>query len=203
VLTTAKLRTFDRDTAILVGAALALVPLGIESSRNISSFLVIAGPALSRLLLLVSDWAPQRRRRERYAMNVSVAALASAGCVATVALAWTWPLDRLNWSPVPASVVAQVSSCPGNIYNLYDNGGYLVWFVPGTPVFMDSRQDPFPRELVTAQIQAERTGRYEPLFTKYGVACAAVPPYSRVGKGLARDGWQLAASDGGWRVFRR
>jgi hypothetical protein len=203
VLTIVKLRTFDRDTALLVGSALALVPLAIESSRNISSFLLIAGPALSRLMLLVTDWAPQRRRRERYAINAGVTALASTACVTTIAIAWAHPFARLNWAPVSASVVSQVSSCPGNIYNLYDNGGYLVWFVPGKPVFMDSRQDPFPRELVTAQIDAERTGRYEALFAKYDVACAAVPPYSRVGKGLTRDGWRVTASDDRWRVLRK
>jgi hypothetical protein len=203
VLTLLNIRSLDRDTSVLAGAALALVPLAIESSRNISSFLVIAAPALSRLIPLVSDWAPQRRRRERYAMNAGVAALASAACVGTVALAWTRPLERMNWSPVPASVLVQVSSCPGNIYNLYDNGGYLVWFTPDKPVFMDSRQDPFPRELVTAQIDAERTGQYQTLFAKYDVACAAVPPYSRVGKNLARAGWRVTASDDRWRVLRR
>jgi hypothetical protein len=30
-----------------------------------------------------------------------------------------------------------------------------------------------------------------------------VPPYSRVGKGLTRDGWRVTASDDRWRVLRK
>jgi hypothetical protein len=194
-------RTVDRETAAISGAALALIPLAVESSRNITPFMLVAAPALSRLLPVARSWAPQRRRRERLAFNMGFAVTASAACVAGIAAAWSAPLARLNWAPVPHAVAREVSACRGNIYNLYDNGGYLVWFVPQKPVFMDSRQDPFPVELVSAQIAAERTGEYGALFEKYNVRCAALPPESRVAKALGRAGWQVVSHAPQWVVL--
>lgn len=194
-------RSLDRDTAALSGAALALLPLAIESARNITPFLLVVGPALSRLLPGMVDWAPQRRRRERYAFNATFAVAASAASVAFVAAVWHHPMARLNWTPISEAVVRQVSGCRGNLYNLYDNGGYLVWFAPDKAVFMDSRQDPFPEPLVTAQIAAERTGNYGGLFEHHEVRCAALPPESRVARQLAAHGWLTLAADGRWVVL--
>ena len=194
-------RSLDRDTAALSGAALALLPLAIESARNITPFLLVVGPALSRLLPGMVDWAPQRRRRERYAFNATFAVAASAASVAFVAAVWNHPMARLNWTPISEAVVRQVSGCRGNLYNLYDNCGYLVWFAPDKAVFMDSRQDPFPEPLVTAQIAAERTGNYGGLFEHHEVRCAALPPESRVARQLAAHGWLTLAADGRWVVL--
>ena len=202
-LTARHWRALDRDGAALIGSALALVPLAVESSRNIAPFLICVGPALSRLLPLAVTWMPQRTRRERSAVNLGLAATFSALSIAGIVFAWTKPLDRLNWTPVSGHVVQAVSACPGNLYNLYDNGGYLVWFVPARPVFIDSRQDPFPVELVSAQIAAERTGKYEQLFARYDIQCAALPPESRVAARLAKAGWRVTSADARWLVLLR
>jgi hypothetical protein len=196
-------RSLDVDSAAMAGAALALLPMAIQSSRNVTPFLLVAGPPLSRLLPLVIAWSAQRRRRERHGFNLGFAGASTIACVAVVVIAWMRPLERLNWTPVPTNVARQVSSCRGNLYNLYDNGGYLVWFVPEKPVFMDSRQDPFPVELVSAQISAERTGEYKELFSKYDVRCVAVPPASRVATSLHKDGWRVTFADARWRVLHR
>lgn len=39
-------------------------------------------------------------------------------------------------------------------------------------VFIDSRQDPFPIDLVIEHIEVERTGEYRRMFDRYGIECA-------------------------------
>lgn len=194
-------RAIDREGAILAGAAFALLPLAVSSTRNITPFLLAAAPAIAALLPAgIVRWAP-RARRERPGLNVALLASTGAACLALVAAGWSRPFDRLNWHPISATLARAIGSCPGNLYNLYDNGGYLVWFVPGTPVFIDSRQDPFPVALVADHIQVERSGDYHRLFEGSGIGCAAVPPTSKLVARLQRDGWSTIGADARWVVL--
>jgi hypothetical protein len=195
-------RSLDSDTAMTVGAAIVLLPLAIKSTRNMSSFLLLAGPALSHVIPdAVANWK-LRDRRERPVVNTGLAAVLTVCCALTVMVAWKQPAERLNWTPIPREMASRVAACPGNLYNLYDHGGYLVWFVREKPVFMDSRQDPFPPELVLEQIRIERKGGYEQVFAKYGVGCAVLPPASRLAKQLKRADWRLVYSNAYWDVLQ-
>jgi hypothetical protein len=78
----------------------------------------------------------------------------------------------LGWQPVLPETIAAIRSCPGRLYNRYDEGGYLIWFVRDRKVFIDSRQDPFPEPLVRAHIDLERSGEYQALFARYDIGCA-------------------------------
>jgi hypothetical protein len=201
VLTVRRWRAVDGETATIIGAAVALLPLACKSSRNIAPFLLVAAPALSAL---VADKALAFERRERVARRGLSWALAGATfaiCVSTVLSTWTNPPERLNWRPVPAGVARAIEECPGNLYNQYDNGGYLVWFVPEAPVFIDSRQDPFPPDLVLAHRKVETTGAYRELFDRFGINCAALPAWSPTAQQLLDDGWRATARDKGWIVL--
>ena len=59
--------------------------------------------------------------------------------------------------------------CRGNVYNRYDEGGYLIWFAPGRKVFLDGRQDPYPPSLIKEQARVESSGDFESLFERYDV----------------------------------
>ena len=200
-LALARWRQLDGPQAVLVGASLALLAPALESDRNVSSFLLAAVPALSGL----ARDLPARFARDEPAggtrRHTVLAATISAGCFALIAWTWIRPPARLNWTPVPAAVAAAVEGCSGNLYNQYDNGGYLTWFVPGRPVFIDSRQDPFPSDLVLAHRSAELTGEYRQLFERFQVRCAALPPVSRTAVALRREGWQVLAEDREWVVL--
>ena len=112
------------------------------------------------------------------------------------------PIDRLGWRPIPSAAAAAVSACPGPLYNRYNEGGYLIWFTPRVPVFVDSRQDPYPAGLLSADAKAERTGDYRALFAQYGIGCAALPPTSPVAARLGADGWGDMYRDETWVVLR-
>jgi hypothetical protein len=194
-------RQLDVGTAALLGAALAVLPLAVKSTRNIAPFLLLAAPALSHLVPASLVWTRRGGARNRGSLHLAIAGGTTAASIALVAYAWARPLDRLNWAPVSQEIVRTVATCPGNIYNRYDEGGYLIWFAAGKPVFMDSRQDPFPTALVTAQIETERTGDYGRLFAAHEIRCAALPPHSRVARQLVADGWHTRAADRRWIVL--
>ena len=69
------------------------------------------------------------------------------------------------------------------MYNHYDNGGPLIWFVPEQPVFIDSRQHPYPASFVVEHFDVEDSGNYAPLFARYG---SAVPCCLRTRKSVRR-----------------
>lgn len=201
VMTVRRWRELKRDDAILVGAALALLATALKSQRNVSPFLLAVAPALTVLLpATIRAWTP-RPRRERPGFNVALLGAAAAASAFIVAAGWSRPFERLNWQPISPQVAGAIASCRGNLYNQYDNGGYLVWFLPNRPVFMDSRQDPFPAGLVVEHIRAERTGDYRRLFERQAIECAAIPPESLVAASLERDGWRTLERDDRWVVM--
>ena len=108
---------------------------------------------------------------------------------------------RFNWSPLPVASLSALDRCQGNVYNRYDEGGYLIWFAPGRKVFLDGRQDPYPPSLIKEQLQVEASGDFERLFARYDVRCAFLPAASPVSASLARAGWTTLFRDSLWTVF--
>ena len=69
-------------------------------------------------------------------------------------------------------------------------------FAPDRPVFVDSRQDPYPLELMLEHEAVERGQRsYRPLFARYGITCAFLPVTSPTGRALAATGWSTRHRD--------
>jgi hypothetical protein len=118
-----------------------------------------------------------------------------------VAYAWSVQLPRLGWHPLSEDLIAALDACPDQLYNRYDEGGYLIWFVRERKVFLDSRQDPFPPDLIHAQIRVERSGDYQRLFDRYSIHCALLPQDSPVAQRLTASGWAAWYQDRGWIVF--
>jgi hypothetical protein len=98
-------------------------------------------------------------------------------------------------------VIAALEACPERLYNRYDDGGYVIWFVPDRKVFIDSRQDPFPPELVREHIHVETSGEYGETFRRYSIRCAFVPANSVLMRRLTTDNWQALYKDATWAVL--
>ncbi len=97
---------------------------------------------------------------------------------AFVSLTWARPPERLGWTPISTPAAAAVAACEGPLYNTYNDGGVLIWFVPSVRVFIDNRQDPYAMPLLAASHALELSGNYEPLFSQYRIRCAALPSES-------------------------
>lgn len=196
---------------VVVAAALVMLPLAARAVRNISPFFLLWAPAMSRLIgpdahlpRLFASSASPARDVEHPRLNLVIALSAALAAAGTVAFCWSLPLERLGWRPVPSAVAAALRTCGAPLYNRYNEGGYLIWFVPEVPVFIDSRQDPYPAELLTAHIEAERTGDPTALFARHHIGCAALPPTSKVAKRLQQDaGWTTLHADREWLVLAR
>ncbi|HZB26538.1 MAG TPA: hypothetical protein VE379_10420, partial [Vicinamibacterales bacterium] len=96
--------------------------------------------------------------------------------------------------------VQAIRGCPGKLYNRYDDGGYVIWFAR-VPVYADSRQDPYPLDFLQEHLRHERSGTYLPVFTKYNLRCAFLPPTSPTAERMLEDGWHVAAADTRWLVL--
>jgi hypothetical protein len=183
----------------LVVLALALAPTALGAVRNVPPFLMLAVPAVAALVPRREGAAATRSERPR--LNAAIAGIAAAVAVTSVAVAYALPADRLGWRPLPAASLGKLAACRGNLYNRYDEGGYLIWFAPDHKVFLDGRQDPYPPSLIAAQVRAETTGDYRPLFERYEVGCAYVPSDALVTRRLIAAGWTPLYRDARWAVL--
>ena len=197
-----RLRRLPPDEATVYACALVLLPMAVSAIRNVGPFLMIAAPALTSLI-------PIRRRFdsaaqvERPRLNAAVMAIAALTVVATLAWAYVNRIPKLRWAPVPPGALAALRECPDNLYNRYDEGGYLLWFAPDRKVFMDGRQDPFPPALVLEHIQMETvTGDFRGVFPRHNIHCAYLPTVSPTAAQLTAAGWTTLYRDAAWVVLR-
>jgi hypothetical protein len=196
-------RRLDERQARIVAIALAVLPLAARSMRNVSVFLLVAVPALTAVL--TARRGPERARRptgEHEAVNGAILVFASITVAVMVILAWRAPAPSLRWQPMSPAAIEAVAACPDPIYNTYADGGFLIWFVPQKKVFIDNRQDPYPADLLAASRMLEFDGRYESLFSRYGIRCAIVPPASQTAARLKTNpAWSGVYSDNHWSIF--
>src|SRR6476660_7325525 len=105
VTTVVRRRTIvTKEHAALTVVSLALLPLALRYNRNVTPFLLVAVPALSRTLL-GEQLEPREPARERYGVNIGLMALCAAGCVVVISIAWSRPLARLKWHPISQPIV--------------------------------------------------------------------------------------------------
>ncbi|HEY0708718.1 MAG TPA: hypothetical protein VGG33_18055 [Polyangia bacterium] len=180
--------------------ALMFVPLGLRSVRHISLAAMALAPALSWL-------APERAgatataEATRTRANTALLAMLLVGGLASVFFLWRLPLARLGWRPMSPAAAAAIAACPDPLYNRYDDGGFLLWFVQGKRVFLDSRHDPYPHELMLAQFRVQESGEPGPLFERFGFRCAVLPPDDRLATSLHTRAWRTAFADDQWWVL--
>lgn len=190
------------DRALIV-AALALLPLAALSVRNIAPFLLLAMPAASRLVgqRLIGPARPASADHPR--LNLALVATCAVVLTVGVGVAWAQPHPRLGWNPMRPEAAAAVAGCPGQVWNGYNEGGFLIWFVREKPVFVDSRYFPYPREIVACTGEGDDPAAEAALFSRLGIACAALPPSSSAAAYLQSLGWRPRYADPQWLVLQR
>jgi hypothetical protein len=198
-----RLRQLAPDDATLYACALVMLPLALSAIRNVGPFLMVAAPAMTTLLPLSRkrDLAPEAERPLVNAAIVGTAAVAVA-----VALTWAYAnrIPKLRWDPIPAGAIEALRGCPDNLYNRYDEGGYLLWLVPERRVYLDGRQDPYPPALILEQIRLENGGgAYPDVFSRFDIHCAYLPVHSPTARQLAQAGWAALYRDRDWIVLEK
>jgi hypothetical protein len=192
----------ESQALTLSACSIALLPLALAAVRNVGLFLLVAVPAVTMLWPIArTEHSPVQRERRR--LNLTLAAIASAATMIAIGWAYEKPIARLKWTPLPAGSLAALGRCPGNLYNRYDEGGYLIWFAPEKRVFLDGRQDPYEPALVLEQLRIEHTGNYADAFSRYDIRCAFLPASSPVAERLTAASWTSLYRDAAWVVLKR
>jgi len=189
-----------RGSLTVCACALTLLPLAVTAERNVPPFLLLAVPAIGALIWRDED-PVLAGFRQRPRLNAAMTAVAAVLACGTVAYAYAKPIDHMRWAPLPETSLTALRACPDNLYNRYDEGGYLIWFAPDHKVFLDGRQDPYPVDLVKEQVLVETTGDFERVFRRYDIHCAYVPADSVVSRRLLGAGWTPLFRDSSWVVL--
>ena len=192
-------RRWEWSDRVLVTSAAVTLPLAVRYSRVIPMFVVLALPVIARGW---DAWRPSPvRSPDRTPVNAALLGVVALVAGVWVVGSWTSPTTAMAWDGLPAGAVAAVRSCDGPVYNRFEDGAYLEWFAPGVPVFIDSRVDPFPDDLLRRHIRDEADGNYRATFARWGIECALLPPSSPTAQRLVRDGWETRYADGRWLVL--
>jgi hypothetical protein len=197
---------------VVVVAAVVVLPLAARAVRNIAPFLLLAIPAASRLLgpefqfrRVAADTAAgpvAAEAVEHPRLNLALLVALTLAGIGAVAFAWTKRLPMLGWQPMGAELIAAVRACPDSLYNHYNQGGYLVWFLPERRVFIDSRQDPYSLPFLLEHGRVESgNAPYEPLFQRWNIRCAFLSVESPTVKRLVAAGWRQRFRDDKWAVL--
>jgi hypothetical protein len=192
---------------VLVVSSLVLLPLAVIAVRNTAPFVLVAMPAASRLLGERLQWPAARQSadgRDRPRLNLAMVVIFALVAVAGVGAAWAKPHPRLGWNPIRPEAVRAIAGCPGQVFNRYNEGGILIWFVREKPVFVDSRYFPFPAEILALATGEDPDPRREAdaaLFARFDIRCAALPPESQAAQHFAAAGWRQQYGDDQWLLL--
>ena len=132
------------------------------------------------------------------AANVGGGVVALALLIAGIATA---PRDP-DLSGFPIAALPQLPAGPG-LLNRYDWGGFLIWYAPATPVFVDGRLFPYVGEALDdyrAVIGLHPDWRQ--VLAKRGIRTVLVAPSDAIAVQGAALGWPILARTQEWVMLR-
>lgn len=141
-------RDFRRLDFVQVLMVFIAAYLSLRTARSTSYIAVVAMPVVCDhlyALLKGRTWrlpgfSPQGQRF--FAVSLCAAALIISGIIITLKLVPSNIAEvRAKRFPVDAVAFMQREQLPRNLYNAFDYGGYLIFYAPEYPVFIDGRVD--------------------------------------------------------------
>jgi hypothetical protein len=103
--------------------------------------------------------------------------------------------QQLNPSVFPVEAVEKLQQTPpaGNLFNEYDWGGYVSWFAPQIPVYIDARADLFGDDFIFHWLDvANANADWEAEFARWGITAVLIKPERALARELYdHDGWQV------------
>lgn len=104
--------------------------------------------------------------------------------------------DLLKTYPVQAVDWIRQNRPQERILNSYDWGGYLEWFLPGYPVFVDGRTDLYNDEIIGEWVQVVNLmPGWKEVLDRWGIRLILLKPERPVVSALAQNGWKLLYQD--------
>lgn len=207
--------------AIVLAAAAALALGGRQRWRideaAVTAFLIYLGVSHIRFLMLAAIALPAilaprfghigsyDPRHERRLLNAALVAVFAAFC------AWGFPSEPELKAQVaevfPVDAVAFLKAHPqqGHIFNSYNDGGYLEWFLPQVSTFVDPRTDIFQyRGVLQDYLAITSVLNTEELLDRYSISYVLYPKNTPLAYFLASNGhWERQYEGSNSIIFRR
>jgi hypothetical protein len=203
----AALRRLAPAQLVLLGG---LAAMSLVVARNIPFFAIAVAPVLTQWLSEALEPQSRWARQEQTVFKLDVALHGHAWSTLAVVAAAAWlsylavtgrtPIYQFNPGvfPVDAADWIVKDPPPGNMFNDFNWGGYLLYRTwPMKRVFIDSQSD-FYGEGLTRQYEQMilARGNWQEYLWKYGVDWIIVPPKSALSTRLAVDpAWRTLYED--------
>lgn len=183
--------------------------MSLLAARNIALFALAAPVVLTRyaaplLAELDKKYNVLRTKRSRpfkgqRALNAGIFATLLVAVAAKASL--VLPAEA-NWAaieknlPLGAVRFLDVHQPPGELFNSYNWGGFLIWELPEYPVFADGRTDLYGDELLGEWLSiANAEDGWQAKLQERGVRLVLLEPSWALSKLLPAAGWQLLYAD--------
>jgi hypothetical protein len=155
----------------------------LDAVRVYSNFVLVALP-----LILIAAMN-LTKTKVPLARGLKAAALAFSSLLVVIALIYSSIISSQmlklgSQDPFEANGVAEAvrsEQCAGHLWNEYDTGSYMIWFLPDVPVSVDSRFDLYPRWVTDASgVTVNPLEKKSPTelinasFKKYDIRCFLV-----------------------------
>jgi len=135
--------------------------------------------------------------KENKAVNLLIIGLCALVCWGKLVYVSMPPLieQQLNPTVFPVEAVEMLQETPpaGNLFNEYDWGGYLSWFAPQIPVYIDARADLFGDDFIFHWLDvANANADWEEEFARWSITAVLIKPERALVRELrGNEGWQL------------
>lgn len=176
----------------------------LSASRNLPLFVMSALPELDRFVSQAKAALPRHLDRpRRVALMAFTGAVVLTIYILTILIA-SESLHAPRGSGYPAAAVTylQKHPCQSNLFNDYSIGGYLIWKLPGQPVYIDGRMPtwrPYMDRYMGIIHHPDRN--YPQAFDQYDIHCALIGNGSQLAKALQRANWQVVQRSGHWLLL--
>ncbi len=169
-------------------------------------FLVMTGivlpPLLVRHLPRLSSYDPSNERR---IVNASILGIIALAMVLAFPAEQTLTAQVNAFFPASATNYLKANHGAGNIFNQYEWGGYVEWFAPEIPTFIDTRTDIFEYNGVLADYFSISTFQNtDDLLDKYSIGYVIYPAGTPLAYYLSKSSrWERAYSDHQAVIYKR
>ena len=99
----------------------------------------------------------RRDRQNHPRLNLALTTAATLGAAVAIGYAYRFQIDHLEWTPLPEASLQALRGCPDNLYNRYDEGGYLIWFEPNMRAYLYTPEQ-LQRSLILRPIVERKDG---------------------------------------------
>ncbi len=177
---------------------IAMLAAALSSVRNWPLFVLFSMGRVNRYFGRLDNSLPKKldysRRFVIYTLAGALALLAAA-CYGAACYSIVWERERF---PVEAVQYLRQHPCNGNIFAFYDYGGYLIWQLPGKPVYIDGRMPSWEKpdgSYIQDYLRVSSDGQFRRQeFEKYNIRCVIVPPEEPLVAQLKSDKWQVVVA---------